>query len=199
MYYDAQRKLAFVLPPRTGTTTFSELLSQWGAVRTFVMDQKSVDVMHPKPADVEITDFDQYALYGFFRNPLDRFLSIIRYIRNGHVFYSKFYSDSGITPEQFKQMNYDEMLDAFPKYQPLIPKFFDPQISWLANAKTLDFNNYTAEILRVARMFGVTQVNVFVNNWTDNNGEIPSQKVIDFVQAQYADDYRLGRERGLLT
>jgi len=104
-----------------------------------------------------------------------------------------------ITPEQFKQMNYDQMLDAFPKYQALMPKFFDPQILWLQNANVLDFNNYTAEILRVARMFGVTQVNISVNNWTDSTDEVPSQRVIDFVQAQYADDYRLGRERGLLT
>lgn len=91
------------------------------------------------------------------------------------------------------------MLDAFPKYQSLIPKFFDPQIAWLANAEIMDFNNYTAEILRVARMFDVKQVNLAVNNWTDSGAEVPSQRVIDYIQSTYADDYRLGRERGLLA
>lgn len=189
MYYDPQRKLAFVLPPRTGTTTFSQLLANWGAIRA--------DFRHPKPSDVQIENFDQYALYGFFRNPLDRFLSLVRYVRDGHIFYGKFYSNCGIGTEQFKQMSYDQMLDAFPKYQPFLPKFFDPQILWLANATVLDFNNYTAEILRVARMFGVTQVNLSVNNWTDSTDEVPSQRVIDFVQSQYADDYRLAKERRL--
>lgn len=191
MYYDARRKLAFVMPPRTGTTTFSQLLKKWGAVRA--------DFSHPKPSDVQIADFDQYAVYGFFRNPLDRFLSLVRYVRDGNIFFGNFYVDCGITHEQFKQMNYEQMLDAFPKYQPLISKFFDPQIAWLENATVLDFNNYAAEVLRVARMFDVTQVNLSVNNWSDNSGEIPSQRIIDFVQSQYADDYRLGRERGLLT
>lgn len=189
MYYDSQRKLSFVLPPRTGTTTFGQLLSEWGAVRA--------GVMHPKPSDVQISDFDQYALYGFFRNPLDRFLSLARYVRNGRIIFSSFYTDCGITQEQFKQMNYDQMLDAFPKYQALMPKFFDPQILWLQNANVLDFNNYTAEILRVARMFNITQVNLSVNNWTDSTDEVPSQRVIDFVQSQYADDYRLMKERRL--
>lgn len=191
MYYDTQRKFAFVMPPRTGTTTFGQLLKQWGAVRA--------DGIHPKPADVQIDNFDQYAVYGFFRNPLDRYLSLVRYVRDGNVFFNKFYTDCGISREEFKQMTYDGMLDAFPKYQPLMPKFFDPQIAWLANATALDFNNYTVEVLRVARMFDVTQVNLAVNNWTDSTDEVPSQRVIDYVQSTYADDYRLGRERGLLA
>lgn len=191
MYYDTQRKIAFVLLPRNGAKTFSNLLSDWGAVRA--------GVMHPKPADVQIDNFNQYSVYGFFRNPLDRFLSLIRYVRDGRIISSAFYSDCDITPDQFKQMNYDEMVDALPKYKPLIFNFFDPQVEWLANATMLDFNNYTTEILRVARMFDVTQVNISVNNWTEGASEIPSQRVIDFVQSEYSDDYRLGRERGLLT
>jgi hypothetical protein len=191
MYYDEQRKLAFVLPTRTGTTTFSMLLRDWGATK--------VEGIHPKPDEAQIENFNEYKIYGFFRNPLDRFLSLLRYIREGKIIAKNFYANCGITGFEFSAFTYDQMLDAFPKYQPLVPKFFDPQVAWLANATALDFNNYTAEILRVARMFDVKQVNLAVNNWTDSGAEVPSQQVIDYVQSTYADDYRLGRERGLLA
>ena len=191
MYYDTQRKLAFVLPPRTGSTTFSELLYKWGA--------SNAGFLHLKPSGVQIENFNQYTIYGFFRDPLDRFLSLIRFIRDKKISPNQFYETCGMSRQEFKLMNYDQMLDAFPKYEPLIPNFFDPQVDWLANATMLDFNNYTAEILRVARMFDVTQVNLSVNNWTESTDEAPSQRVIDFVRSRYADDYRLGRERGLLV
>lgn len=192
MYYDTQRKLAFVMPPRTGTTMFETLLKQWGVPS--VGQNK-----HLKPSEVQLDGIEQYTIYGFFRDPVDRFLSMLRHMQQKYGSLEKLTTDMNLSADQIKALNYDGLVDLFPKYQNTFPFYFHGQTEWLANAQLLDYRNYVPEILRVARMLDVTQVYVGVMNQTDNTGVAPSQRVIDFVQSQYADDYRLGKERGLLA
>ena len=152
-----------------------------------------------KPSEVTIENFDQYQIYGFFRNPLDRFLSLVRYAQQEFTKFEKFNTDAGMSADEIKLLTYDQFFDNFSKFNSFVPFYFDPQVEWIANANLLDFNNYNAEILRVARLLDITQVEIAKHNWTENSEEQPLQKVIDFVQSYYADDYRLGRERGLLA
>lgn len=196
MYYDTQRKLAFVMPPRTGTTMFSRLLTEWGVT--------AHQHKHCKPPEAQIDGLNEYVIYGFFRDPLDRYLSLVRYFQMSvekpeiiKVAKEKF-ANVGLTIEQVVNASYDDFVD-FPETNLAVPFYFDPQVDWLANAQLLDFNNYTQEVLRVARMLGQNQVQIGVLNDSPQSNEIPSQKVIDYVQLRYADDYRLGRERGLLA
>ena len=194
MYYDTQRKLAFVFPPRTGTTMFSRLLTDWGVA---VYNNK-----HTKPSEAQIDRFNEYVVYGFFRNPLDRYLSLVRYFQMSiqkptviEAAKEKF-ANVGLTVEQVINASYDDFVD-FPETNLAVPFYFDPQVYWLANAQLLDFNNYTQEVLRVARMLGQNQVQIGVLNDSPQSNEIPSQKVIDYVKSRYADDYRLAKERRL--
>lgn len=192
MYYDVQRKLAFVMPPRTGSTTFSGLLEQW--------EPNLIKLpRHTKLSEVQIDGFDQYAVYGFFRNPLDRFLSLIKHLQGRYIKYPMLMPFLNMTPDEFKSASYDELLDIFPSYENIFPIYFHPQHDWLADAKLLNYGEYDREVLRVARMFNVAKVKIDRNNWTEQTQNNLSQKVIDFVQSYYADDYRLGRERGLLA
>lgn len=180
------------MPPRTGTTMFGTLLAQWNI-------PLAGKTKHSKPSEIQLDGLEQYAIYGFFRDPVDRFLSMLRYMQQKYGAWDKLLADVEMSSEQFKALNYDQLVDLFPKYQNSFPFYFHSQTAWLENAQLLDYRNYVPEILRVARMLDVTQVHVGVMNETDNAGITPSQKLIDFVQAQYADDYRLGRERGLLA
>lgn len=192
MYYDTQRKLVFAMPPRTGTTMLGRLLKEWG-LRFYAT------TAHEKPSNQNIEGFETFQVYGFFRDPLDRFLSLLRFMQKKSDEWQVIRDSMGLSAEQIQAMNYDQLLDEFPKYENAIDIYFKPQFYWLESAELLDFNNYTTETLRVARMLGQTKVYVGIVNETDNPGVAPSQKVIDFVQSYYVDDYRLGRERGLLT
>lgn len=195
MYYDAQRKLAFVMPPRTGTTMFSRLLTEWGIAEIG-------STRHAKPSEVTIAE--PYTLYGFFRDPLDRYMSLVRYYKMivadptmreaNEMQLAQF----GMTIEDVQALTYEQFID-FAAQGVTVTFYMHPQVDWLANAQLLDFNNYTQEILRVARMLGQTQVRVGVLNDSTPSNETPSQRVIDYVQSRYADDYQLGRERGLLA
>lgn len=190
MYYNAQRKLAFVMPPRTGSTMFSALLKLWNV--PLIGNEH-----HAIPKSVHISE--PHTIYGFFRNPLDWFLSLLRFMQKQSHKWANVQQAIKLSATEIKLLPYDDLIDAFPTYSTVIEQYFYPQTKWLENAQLLDFCNYHAEILRVARMLDVTQVHVGVMNDTNNSGVLPSQRVIDFVQSQYADDYRLGRERGLLT
>lgn len=195
MYYNAQRKLAFVMPPRTGTTMFERLLIEW-QVPLIGLSR------HAKPSEVMIEE--PHTTYGFFRDPLERYMSLVRYYKmivndtTMREANETRLASAGMTIADVQALSYEQFIDF--SVQGLTANFYmRPQTDWLANAELLNFNNYTAEILRVARMFGKTQVRVGVMNDSNQSNETPTQRVIDYVQAQYADDYRLGRERGLLA
>lgn len=195
MYYDAQRKLAFVMPPRTGTTMFSQLLKSWDV-------PEIGNSRHSKPSEVTITE--PHTLYGFFRDPLDRYMSLVRYYKmiiteptmrkSNEENLAKF----GMTIADLQALTYEQFID-FAAQGVTVTFYMHPQTDWLANAQLLNFNKYTQEVLRVAKMLGQTQVRVGKLNESMPSNEIPSQRVIDYVQARYTDDYRLGRERGLLA
>lgn len=186
MYYDTQRKLVFVMPTKTGSQTLLSLLKSWGL--------SSIEGdMHTKLKD--IPDIQSYTVYGFFRNPLDRFLSSLRYIKERRI--ASIILD--IPYETVSAYSYDQFVDNFQLLNSKLNYYFDPQVEWLEGANLLDFNKFDLEILRVARMFDVQQVNIPVMNDTVPVNEVPSQKVIDFVQSYYAADYQLGREKGLLA
>lgn len=190
MHYDSQRKLIFAMPTKTGSQTLLSLLRGWGL--TAVGED-----MHIKPKDAVqfIPDMDSYTVYGFFRNPLDRFLSSLRYIKDRRIAATIL----NVPYETIASYSYDQLVDNFESLNAKLNYYFDPQIQWFENATLLDFNKFDLEVLKIARMFEIQKVFVPLINDTNPVNETPSQKVIDFVQSYYADDYRLGRERGLLT
>lgn len=185
MYYDPQRKLAFVFPIRTGSTTLYKILGDSGLIP--IPDAKHIFI---DDAIIKIPELKDYAVYGFFRDPVDRFLSIKRYL-----FQIVKNTVQRMNPVGLEFLEKEDYENATAK----LHLYFTPQTKWLNNATLLDFRNYTPEVLRVMKMLDVKQVSIAVNNWTENSDEVPSQRVIDFVQSYYADDYRLGRERGLLA
>lgn len=191
MLYYKTKKLAFYMPPRTGTTTFSSLLRQWGAV---ISDRK-----HAKPNEIDSSTFVDYTFYGFYRDPLERFLSLLRHMQQKYSAQENVVAAMGISTEDIKTLTYDQLVDFFPTYEKVSTFYYSPQVEWLSNAEVLDFKKYNQEVLRVARMFDVNKVHLGTLNASVNTGLVPSQKVIDFVQTYYLDDYRFGRDRGLLA
>lgn len=187
MHYCQQRKIAFVMPAKTGTTTFEHFLKLW--------ELESVNgnrhIFYYEALDIK-PDLADYKFIGFFRNPLERFLSICRYVY--------------LTPSQKFSKFVDYPDDIYESYIDTVQNSVNskmyissPQVQWLQNADLLDYRNYEMEILKVARMFEQTKVTMIKANGTPPCNVVPSQRVIDFVQSYYEDDYRLGRERGLLA
>jgi len=194
MIYLAEPKMAFGMPLRTGSTTFATLLKEWGAAEFPNPSRKHAylcDVIKSMP---EIVD---YKLYGFMRNPLDRYLSIIRYMQKSEIAHF-FAHELGISIQEFYSLTPNSLhtllAPNLDKINTKITAFFAPQTAWLKDAELLDFENYELEILKIARFLGKTHVTIPHLNAT-NNKEPATDEVKDFVQSYYADDCTLWKER----
>ena len=169
MRYCDTRKLIFFFPARTGSTTFDYLLEEFGTKRIRDMHRhefpKTILEAYPKFAD--------YKRYGFFRNPLDRFISAVKHIKkNPHPMME------GIS---FK--DYPRVAD---------PKFFAKQVDTLEGCELLDFDNYDAEIAKIADLFGYKRT-LFIpksNTSSDVTVEVDNDTT-EFVRDYYAGDYKL--------
>lgn len=184
MNYCPERKLAFIMPTKTGTSTLEHFLSIWGTAKLDGNRHRLYkDIINSNP------ELKAYTFFGFYRDPLDRFLSICRHM---------YKVDKNLFYLGFPDSVYDNYVDTFYDELEKISYMAVPQVKWLQDVQLLDYRNYSQEILKLARIFNQSKVEMKVLNSTPKFQSTISQKVIDFVQSYYADDYRLGRERGLL-
>lgn len=180
MHVCTDKKILFAMPPRTGSTSFEKILVDWGL-------QKIDGNRHIFPSELP-SIYNDYKIIGFYRNPLDRFISTLSFRK---ILMRP-------DPNTFTVNDYVNFVNNFVNSKEIKKYLFAKQIDWLATAEILDFNQYDKEILKVARLLGQTQVTVPKLNLSFN--DVPrSQVLIDFVQSYYADDYRLAQERGLLV
>lgn len=183
-----KRKLIFVMPTKTGTHTLFDLFQSWGG------KQVSEDFhLRIEDASEYIPDINSYTAYGFFRNPLERFLSAVRYLKQGYS-----WKELNFSLQELYDAKYDFFVDQFDLYNQAIPRYLDPQVAWLQNVNALDFSKFDLEVLKIARMIGISKVSIPVLNSTVPRAEVPSAKVIDFVNSYYAEDFRFGKKLGLL-
>jgi hypothetical protein len=182
MVFNRQTKQAFVLPPKTGTSTIESLLRSLG--------WKLLEQRHSKLEDMLINypNLNNYKIYGFLRNPLMRFKSAIR---------------AAVAAED-AQAVLEEITDPeetfsikFPKkeYKVFANLFFEPQFNWLNNPKItiLDFDNFEKELRKILNDENkpIPKLNASRNF---DSVEI-SQSVRDFVRQKYAVDYALAKDR----
>lgn len=169
-----QKKIGFVFPPKTGSSTAeSFLLNANGYVRLPKRHFLISDLNNPSV-------LSDYKIYSFLRNPLDRTISCIK---------------------SFKPiLNYntfDEFVDGFDLHIKPDNLIFMPQARWFegANVIALDFNNYESELRRASEGLGLEGFLVPQLNQSVKTEEPITQKVIDFARTKYAEDYALIKDR----
>lgn len=185
--------MAFVMPTKTGSISFSQVLDDIGLLPVTISEKyrKSLTTLHmlPSTAFQLMPELATYQLYGFYRDPVDRFCSIIRYLEQVDLDFGE--EKNKFIYECIENQNYHELVS-------FLTELCRPQIEFLENAKLLDFSNFIPEVLSICKLFNATQVKIFAINKTVKDGKVPSKKLIDFVNYYYADDYRLGMEKGIL-
>lgn len=171
MRYCDKRKLVFFFPSRTGSTTFDYLLGEWGA-KNYLDEARHI---HPSDAVKKYPEVADYKKYGFFRNPMDRFISIVKHTKR----YPSPRSES---------LHVTEYYNFFDK------RFFGTQTKALEGCELLDFDNFESEITKVAGMFGFGKPIIPKSNSAAHLEFVPDQRTIDFVAEFFADDFKLGEQ-----
>lgn len=187
MFFDKQTKQAFVFPTKTGTIAARHFLGLlgWHGVRP----------LHGTPAEFinKYPALENYAIYGFLRDPLQRFQSAILHTKQSPIARNvliKLFAEKNID-KTVELATYDEFIVIYDDLVNRFNELFSPQIKWLNHPKVtvLDFRNIEAELRRITG--NTTQEFKRWNASSDFGRSVITPAVEEFVRQQYADDYRL--------
>ena len=193
MVFNKATKQAFVHPPKTGTHTTQNFLKAIG--------WKTLPMTHARTERLirDYPNLNDYTLYGFLRDPLLRFESVILHLKRMfgvHPIFEKVLRDNGVT-DSLEAVSYETVISVFPKMAEALPAFCHQQAAWLNHPKVtvLDFRNMEAELRRITG--NNEQPLVRYNTSTDFGRSVITPAVEEFVRQQYADDYVLASKIGL--
>ncbi len=190
MIFHKEKKLCMFLPPKTGTQTARAFLKN--------VDWNIVAPEHEAPKFYldKYPNLAGYKSYVYLRNPLDRFVSGILFLKQNTVSrYFKQFLESRSIDVSVEHLTYEQFLDVFEETNNRFANILNPQTFWMThpNTEVLDFDNYEAEIRRISGDY--TNPLVVQNKSTDFGRSVVTQKVIDFVRQHYAADYALAKDR----
>lgn len=191
MMFNKATKQAFVHPPKTGTHTIQKFLIEH--------DWKKLPMTHARTERLirDYPNLNDYTIYGFLRDPLERFESAILHVKRSHrvdQILARVLQQNGIA-DSVETVSYETLIGIFPAVSEVLPAFFRPQSAWLDHPKVtvLDFRNIDAELRRIA---GNTDRPIVRQNVATNFGKsVITRAVEDFVRDHYAPDYALMNSR----
>jgi len=211
MIHDADKKLLLLLPPKTGSQTLRSLfISRYGndIPRHFYSHISYNDITNIL-TDINL---DEYTIYGFYREPVARFMSTFRYVQRQinrsikfraedgddkdlKLVYKALYNDEDTTRDP-TSITIDDILNVVENNQPLkgpILDLFLAQTLYLTDKVTLlDFEDFENKAKMLLGLFGMDNTRVIPND-NDTNS---SDYLNDLTEAQiakikelYAGDY----------
>lgn len=180
MFFHKDKKVAFLLPPKTGTHTLIDFLPKCGFYPLPPMHRKFDWFVNKYP------NLNNYTVYAFMREPMAYFESAFRHMRRVIP------PDGELAKIDFQ--SYEQMIEHFPALQREANIFTKPQSHWLADPRLtlLDFNNFEIELRRIT---GNTDQPIPKLNVADEWRGVITPAVEEFVRQHYADDYALAKDR----
>jgi hypothetical protein len=180
------KKVAFLLPPKTGTTTAVKFFRNSNQATIFegIHLEASVAVKQAP----EIVD---YKIYCFLRNPAERFISGLLMLKE-HYFINNFLN--ALSKESVTDCK--DFVDVyFLRNRNKIPSIiFCPQHIYFdgLNVTALDFDDYEAELKSATKDLGLDDFSiVWENEGTHEKKKELAKKVVSFVKKEYPKDCEL--------
>ena len=180
MLFHKPTKTAFVMPPKNGTTSLMTFLRKLDFKFVPNKNFEMSNIGHPFPKDLVALhpNLATYSIYGFFRNPLSRYASLLKmYKRLGKIIYPSHFTE--IDDTGFK----------------LPVELTARQVEWLdyPNLTVLNFDNYDAEVKAIGEKYGQPNLSVPKMNVGKFDVEI-TPDIEMFVREYYAVDYQFAMD-----
>ncbi len=183
MLFDKPTKTAFVLPMKNGATSLFYYLDSIGFKPIPMKEDGKGLVKIPKHALPRqfLADYPQlgdYKFYGFFRNPLDRFISLL-----------KMFHDTG------RNVTYRDFLEPGQYQKYLLDIHLARQVEWLdfPNTTALDFENFESEVKAFGPKYGYPNARLQHLN-AGKSSIVVTKEIEDFVRDYYAIDYKFAKD-----
>lgn len=186
MMYNKELQIAFMLNPKCGSQSL-RLYLKFSNFKFLPKDNEFSDDLNKKHLTYKTCvdaypNLKNYKIYGFFRDPMERFESAMNFlIKNRNTI---LYKD----PKEDKF--FEEHIAFFNKHT----IFFKEQIEWLdgPNVTVLDFDNFEVELKKIVRpVFGEQ-----LNHLNKSSAPIDMKskfRIKQFVRTKYAADYEFAK------
>jgi hypothetical protein len=208
MIVSKKNKVVIFLVPKTGTYTLCKTFYDKGL-------DECAHSHENYSAICKRRDFSQYTMFAFYRDPVERAVSMLRYIKRWrtHDFFHAFYGNE-IKMSSFGDNPYEDLspeLKALNDSVSLIEVFrtmthhrnnvYRKQVHWLnfPDMQLLDFRNYDEEVQKLAEILDINISEIDIGN--------PSLKIehldnltkddIQEIKNYYTEDYMYLKERGI--
>lgn len=179
MICSSNKKICIMLPPKNGCQTLESIFNKVEDIDLIAIDNKkhfTLEIFAEQYPNYDLTDF---TFYGFYRNPIDRFLSAyehakwhpeMEYIQrilckneitkpiSMHQKMQGLSNDKSIT-KPLSVKKYFECFDEIEQikntsYHPKLDTFTQQKIYLdIPNIQLLDFNNFNQEVINLLTMF----------------------------------------------
>ena len=217
MIISSEKKIGVFLVPRTGTFSLSTLFRQSGLNLDLLHHgHQSLNALRENPP----CDLTGFRYFSFYRDPYDRAISVVNYLRRGRQcakFYHAFYGDS-VRISCADRKTYYELSDELRALNDAIPMidvfrkfrwFFDngaygrTHKKWLdyPEVEPLNFHDYDNELNRLLREFDLNPAQI--NKPKMNSSiSIPELDVLSDSEQQeirnfLAEDYEFLASKGI--
>jgi hypothetical protein len=191
MLFRKETKQCLFEPPKTGTRTAR------GFLRAAGWTYLAPDHGYPDDYLAKYPNLFEYKAYCFLRNPLDRFVSTVLFLKQYPSCAARVQQviDENKIDATVETLSYDQFVDHINQFKAKFLIMLEAQSRWmtLPGTEVLDFYNYETEIRRISGDYN-SPLGV-INRTTDFGKSAITQKVIDFVWQEYAADYALAKDR----
>jgi len=211
-----EKKIAVLLTPKTGTFTLCSLFHKRGLDVCGHNHENYNRFEAICKSDISYGPAEDYTVYAFYRDPLDRALSMLRYIkrwRTHNLFHAIYGNDVKISSlEENKYEDLSPELKALNDAVPLIEVFrkmhfhrdfiYRKQVHWIGHPRVhlLDYSNYEKEVRMLSKLFEIDITDVPVLNASIRRNELDTltpeerQEIVQY----YALDYEFLESKGII-
>jgi hypothetical protein len=188
MLFNKETQKAILLAPKTGTTTSRQFLKSagWNVIPPYYQ--------YPEFYIQKYPNLQNYTIYLFLRDPVDRFVSAIKHMNREPIFSEQL---SEMLQNNSADISiYEKAVNCFDELKNQFGIFFEPQSRWAtpSNVEILDFDNYESELRRITGADESVKVPVLNKAPEADLGPV-SDQVREFIKTAYAEDYALAKER----
>lgn len=156
-----------------------------------------------------------YTMYAFYRNPVERAVSMLRYIKRWrtHNFFHSFYGDTfrmscleeneyeSLSPEMKKLNDEVRLIDVFRKMTYLRDNVYRKQVHWLdcEHINLLNFDDYDNELRKLSDLLeiNITEVSIYNPSIKIDYLDQLSTEEVDEIKEYYKEDYDFFNKKGI--
>ena len=204
MILNIKQKIIILMIPKTGTTSIRVMFDSFHENGTVISEQYGHTRYDHIARIGNIKDLESYKIYGFYREPIARFVSTFKYLQK-ELKDTRYPARNKMILEAFPSDTIkvkDVLAAIIARKEAPILDIFDPQIDFLRDdVILLDFEKYEDNVRMLLDQFGLdSSIPIIKQNVTNSSEYIKdlSQEDLETIREYYKEDYAFFERHGIV-